>query len=106
MRAEGYAVGLSIIFVFLAIGVVAMKSNNRKLLAITAGLMVGLLLGLFLAMFWAADTGNLMFGENEYERRKEARETFLCIIGYSGLIGVAIGLIQSSFANSENREVP
>ncbi len=39
MSAEGYIVGFSIIFVFLAIGVVAMKSNNRKLLAVIAGLM-------------------------------------------------------------------
>jgi hypothetical protein len=101
--AGGYIVGFSIIFVFLAIGVVAMKSNSRNLLAVVAGLMVGLLLGFFLAMLWAAFTGNLMMGEDEYQRRKEAGETFLYIIGYSGLIGAAIGLIQCS-ASSENKE--
>jgi len=83
-----------------------MKLNNPKLLAVIAGLMVGLLFGLFLAMFWAAWTGNLMMGEHEYERRKEAGETFLFIIGYTGLIGAAIGLIKSSFVNSENKEIP
>jgi len=104
MAAEGFIIGASIIVVFLVIGAVAMKSNNRKFLAVIAGLMVGLLLGFFLAMFWAAFTGNLMMGENEYERRKEAQETFLYIIGYSGLIGGAIGLHQSSYLNSEKGE--
>ncbi len=57
--------------------------------------MVGALAGLFIAMFWAASTGNLMMGEDEYERRRAAQATCLLIIGSSAIIGALIGLVRN-----------
>ncbi len=95
MPTEGLLFYFCVFFVFLAIGVVATKLKNAKLLGVIAGLMVGGLLGLILAIFWAAWTGNLMMAEDDYERGRAATATGFVIIGGTAMIGAFIGFVRT-----------
>jgi hypothetical protein len=94
MDAKGLLCFFSALGVPLAIGVVSMRLNNRKLLAVIAGLMVGGLLGFFLWMFWLAWTGNIM-GDGSKEQTKAVTTAFIVIIGCTGIIGGLIGFVRS-----------
>jgi ABC-type xylose transport system permease subunit len=96
MSAEGLFCFVFGFLVPLAIGVVAMKLKNPKLLAVIAGLMVGGLMGFCIFGFWLTWTGNLMMGADEYERRKSAITAigFLFVI-FTALLGALIGFLQN-----------
>jgi len=94
MDAKGLLCLVSAFGVPLAIGVVSMRLNNPKILAVIAGLMVGGLLGFFLWMFWLAWTGNIL-SDGSQEQSRTVTTAFFLISGGTAMIGGFIGFMRT-----------